>query len=43
LTREELEAIKRKPHGPDVKLLIEEIESLWEQYEPFKDTELNNE
>jgi hypothetical protein len=29
MTREELEALKAKPHGPDVDALIAEIERLW--------------
>ena len=29
MTRAELEAIKSKPHGPDVDRLIQEIEDCW--------------
>ena len=29
MTRPELEAIKSKPHGPDVDRLIQEIEDCW--------------
>ena len=31
MTRPELEAIKSKPHGPDVDRLIQEIEDCWEK------------
>ena len=31
MTRAELEAIKSKPHGPDVDRLIQEIEDCWNE------------